>query len=192
MAINLSDENQNYVRALSFAMTLWRFTGVVNTVKNSFANYAVDNNLERIGRDRNLPRYQGEEIVDFRARVLEAFERNQGLGSVDDIISTMEGLGARTLGVQYQFNSFIQGDKGDSSEGLFNLLIKSLAGGATYGGTYKYDGTLKYDAPSASDIIIEIIQTPAISTDQENEIRNNLLQIIRASSKVQKIIRIAP
>lgn len=187
------DEFQKIIRSYSYGILNFKHYGVRNTVLNSTANFAEGKNLERVGRDRNLPRYQGEDVDEYRVRVRDAFRKNLGLGGVDDIISVMEGLGATTLGTQYLFNSFVSGDKGDSSEGLFNVLTKSLAGGAVCDGTFDCDGTLACDSPESNDIVFEIVQTPAsISTAQETEIRNALDPIIRASSTILKIIRLSP
>jgi len=184
-------EFQNIVRSYAVQILRYKYSGVRNTVYNSIANTAEGANLERIGRDRNLPRYQLEDIDEYRARVVDAYNKNLGLGDVENIIRAMEGLGASTLGVQYQFNSHTSGDKGDSTTGLFNLLIESL-GGFQYDATKKYDGSIKYDTPSDNDIVIEIVQPTAISNAQALEIRNELDPIIRASSQIIKIVQLTP
>jgi len=194
--INTSDEFQKKLHAFANGIFNFKNYGVRNMVKNSFPQYATQENLETIGRSRNLPRYQGEDINEYRLRVNDAYRKNLGLGSAPDIIRIMEGLGASTLGVQYRFNGFIQGNIGDGSTGLFNLLVKASAGGTDYnfditGVTYDFSiSNLRYDSPSANDIIFEIVQPSAVTLAQDKEIREALDPIIRASSKIFYVIKI--
>jgi len=177
-----TDETQNVVR--SMAVLLLSFKDQVrNLVLNSFVGYANGIYLERIGRDRNLPRLTGESEATFRARISDAWERNVGQGDAPSIIAIMESLG-------YTFNSFDQGDTAGGA-GSFNLLIQAT-GVARFDGTYSFDGTILYDTPTPNSFSIELVQASAPTVEQEAIIRNAVTPIIRASSIIDLIENIVP
>lgn len=178
----LTDETQNTIRAASFL--LFQFKQTMNdAILNLFPQYATEENLERIGRDRNAPRYANEELSEYRDRVINAFDFNQGIGKAEDIIRAMRGI-------NYAFNSFTQGDT-SGGPGSFNLLVHTT-GGAQYDATYIYDASIKYNAPNRNDVNIEIVQAAAPTPEQEAEIREQLRPILRASSIVLSITNIVP
>jgi hypothetical protein len=173
MSMNINtDETQLIIRAGSFL--LFGFKEDVNIgVLNFFPQHAGQENLEKIGRDRNAPRYINEDIDEYRDRVINAFDFNRGIGKAEDIIRAMRGL-------DYAFNSYTQGDTSGGT-GSFNLLVHTT-GGVQYDASEKYDANVKY----------ELIQAGAPTPDQEAEIREQLKPIIRASSIVLSIVNIAP
>ena len=177
-----TDETQNVVRSMAVLLLAFK-TQVRNLVLNSFVNYANGIYLERIGRDRNLPRLTGEAEADFRARIANAWDRNIGQGDAPSIVAIMESLG-------YTFNSF---DAGDTTKGAgsFNLLVQAT-GAARFDGTYTFDGSILYDTPTPNSFSIELVQAGAPTAEQEAVIRNALAPIIRASSIIDLIENIVP
>lgn len=183
MAYNTNtDETQLTIRAASFL--LYKFKETVNvTMLNFFAQYATEENLERLGRDQNAPRYKNESFDEYRDRIINVFDFNRGIGKAEDIIRAMVSLG-------YVFNSYTQGDTTEGA-GSFNLLVHTL-GGVDYDASEVYDANIKYNAANVNDINIELIQAGSTTTQQEEDIRNILNPIIRASSIVLSIVNIVP
>lgn len=177
-----TDETQNVVRSMAVLLLGFK-EQVKNLVLNSFVGYANGIYLERIGRDRNLPRLTGETESAFRARISNAWDRNVGQGDAPSIIAIMESLG-------YVFNSF---DAGDTTKGAgsFNLLIQST-GAARFDGTYIYDGSILYDTPTPNSFSIELVQAGAPTVEQEAIIRAEVTPIIRASSIIDLIENVVP
>ena len=177
-----TDETQKAIRAAAFL--LFEFKQTVNTaILNFFPQYADQENLEKIGRDRNAPRYINEDLDEYRDRVVNAFDFNRGIGKADDIIRAMRGLG-------YVFNSFIQGDT-SGGPGSFNLIVFTVSG-EKYDGSKKYDGSFKYNAATVNDINIELVQATPPTDDQKTDIIDITRPIIRASSVVLSITNIVP
>ena len=172
MSANIdTDETQVSIRAASFL--LFEFKETVNlAILNFFPQFANQENLEKIGRDRNAPRYINEDLDEYKDRVINAFDFNRGIGKAEDIIRAMKGLG-------YIFNSYEQGDTSGGS-GSFNLIVHTI-GGSKYDGSKKYDGSFKYNAATVNDINIELIQVSPPTTDQKVDIIYITRPIIRAS-----------
>lgn len=183
MASNIeTDETQNIVKAASYSLFYFK-TAVNDAILNFFPQFAGENYLEQIGRDRNAPRYSGEDLDEYRARVVDAFNYNRGIGKAEDIIRAMRSIG-------YAFNSF---DAGDTSggPGSFNLLVHST-GGAKYNGTYIHDGSIDFNAANENDIIIELVQVSTPSSGQVTAIREALAPVIRASSIILAVTNVSP
>ncbi len=177
-----TDETQLMIRSASFL--LFQFKQTMNdAILNLFPQYADEPNLERIGRDRNAPRYANEDLSEYRERVINAFDFNQGIGKAEDIIRAMRGL-------NYAFNSYAQGDT-SGGPGSFNLLVHTT-GGVDYDASEQYDANVKYNAANENDINIELVQAGAPTPEQEADIREILRPIIRASSIILSITNIAP
>lgn len=175
-----TDETQIIIRAASFL--LFEFKEIANiAILNFFPQHATQENLERIGRDRNAPRYINEDLDEYRDRVINAFDFNRGIGKVEDIQRAMAGL-------DYVFNSFTQGDTSGGT-GSYNLILHTV-GGVKYDGAKKYDGSFKFNTAGPNDINIEIVQATPPTAAQKQEIRDQLKPIIRASSIVLSIINI--
>ncbi len=175
-----TDETQIIIRAASFL--LFEFKEIANiAILNFFPQHATQENLERIGRDRNAPRYINEDLDEYRDRIINAFDFNRGIGKVEDIQRAMRGL-------DYAFNSFTQGDT-SGGPGSYNLLVHTI-GGVKYDGSEQYDGNVKYNTPGPNDINIEIVQASPPTSAQKQEIRDQLKPIIRASSVVLSITNI--
>lgn len=183
MSSNIStDETQFCIRAASFL--LFQFKETVNiAMLNMFPQHADQDNLERIGRDRNAPRYINEDLDEYRNRVINAFDFNQGIGKADDIIRAMRGL-------DYAFNSFTQGDTSGGA-GSFNLIVHTVSG-VKYDASEDYDANVKYNAANENDINIELVQAGVPTPTQEADIRDITRPIIRASSIILSITNIVP
>jgi len=183
MASNIdTDETQNCVKAGS--KLLFDFKEQVNlTILNFFPQFADTEFLERIGRDRNAPRYKNEDLDEYRDRVVNAYDYNEGIGKVQDIIRAMAGL-------DFVFNSHTAGDN-SGGVASYNLLVFSI-GVEKYDGSRVYDGSIKYDAPEVNDITIEIVQGGPVSQDDQDDIRAILKPVLRASSQVLEIINLLP
>lgn len=183
MSSNINtDETQNCIRAAADA--LFKFRQAIGTaVQNFFPEYASEANLEQIGRDRNAPRYNNENLEDYRARVQDAFGFNRGIGKVDDIKRVMTSLG-------YSFNSFIQNDN-TGGEGFYNIVILTT-GSNFFDGDSNFDGALFFNTPQRNDINIEIITASPILDAEKARIRAALNPIIRASSTIYNIVQVTP
>lgn len=184
MSSNINtDETQKAIRAASFL--LFEFKQTVNdAILNMFPQHAQQSNLERIGRDRNAPRFINEDLDEYRDRIINAFDFNQGIGKVEDIIRAMRGL-------DYVFNSFTQGDT-TLGTGSFNLLVGSL-GGLKYDDSEVYNGPPPvYNSPTENDVNIELVQAGAPTQAQIDEIREQLRPVLRASSDVLTVSNVAP
>lgn len=175
-----TDEFQKVVHANAFALLNFK-ESVRMVVLNAFANFATGDNLIRLGRDRNLPKLQGENEVEYRARILNAWEANIGSGDVYEIIRRITAVG-------YTFNSFEQGDT-SGGDGSFNLLTRST--GAIYlDGSHVLDGSWKLDSPDINSFTIEIVEPFSLTEEEKARIRAAISPVLRASSKPPKIIAI--
>ena len=65
----------------------------VNAIENQSADSANPDALERLGNDRFLARYPGEDVEPYRIRVLNAFAFWERAGTVPGMIQTMLQLG---------------------------------------------------------------------------------------------------
>jgi len=177
-----TDEIQNLVRAFSFVGAELRIQ-IRNAVLQQFPDYATEENLERIGRNRNIPRLPGEDLDKYFLRVLNSYETNRGTGSAEEYIAIIEALG-------YIFNGFVAGD---TSGGIMSFNLITLASGVQeYDGDNIHDGSIKFDAPQDNEIRIEIVQAGAITPEQDIEIRDAVERIRRASSVILAIIQLTP
>jgi hypothetical protein len=177
-----TDETQNIIKAGSYALFYYK-DAINQAILNFFPQFAGDAYLEQIGRDRNAPRYAGEDLDEYRARVVDAFNFNRGIGKAEDIIRAMRSIG-------YSFNSF---DPGDTSggPGSFNLLVHST-GTAKYDGTYIHAGSIDFSAANENDIIIELVQVSTPSPGQVEAILEALAPVIRASSIILAVTNVSP
>ena len=194
-------ETQLYVKALANALLRFRIESNKVT-RNWYAQTASEVNLERIGRDRNVPRLPGEtDVAAYRERVSGlcvdandvllldlpctdgriiggAFEANQGIGSAEDIVRIIESFGLIHKGF---FSGFSPGDVPEA----FNLLVQTI-GSQIYDGTFLYDSSKFYDGVGPNEITIEVNK---ILTDPEQaEIKKALRPILRASMSDPKIL----
>ena len=186
MSLNVdTDEVQNHVRA--FTLLASGFKKQVSAfVSNAYPSKASEENLLILGRDRNQPRVEGENLATYRDRVVNAFENNIGSGNAADIIRIMISLGY----LENTPDSFIQGNNA-GGEGSFNVIIQGISG-SLHNAVSDHDDTILHNSTGPNKIGIELVQALAITQDQEDDIRNELRPIIRASSEIIQILKILP
>lgn len=189
--VSTTDEIKNVVEAFSEQIVKFK-KEVEATVRNHFPEFASDENVKIIGRNRNLPILPNEDKDLYRDRVTNAFEENQGQGNVGSVLDPGDIiLIMKSLGFKFDFlTGFVSGFLATSSPKDFNLL--AITTGATaYDGAFDYDATILYDSPGPNDINIEIAKNISGGLNfVEQDIRDALGPVLRASSRIANIINV--